>query len=122
MTTQLPANQMRFLSHAITLEEAAPPRTARLTTLLAVSLVVGAIAWASVTRLPQVASATGQIIPAGSVLPIQHLEGGVVEEILVAEGALVDEGQVLVRLSDAAALSELNQTKTREAALASQAE
>ena len=44
---------------------------------------------------------------------MKHLEGGVVEQVLVREGEIVDAGQPLVRLNAAAAESELTALQAR---------
>jgi HlyD family secretion protein len=48
--------------------------------------------------LDSAAIAPGQVATESSTKPIQHLEGGIVREILVKESAAVKEGQVLFRL------------------------
>ena len=44
---------------------------------------------------------------------IQHLEGGIVERILVADGDRVAEGQVLIELSDVQPAASLNQLRSQ---------
>lgn len=56
------------------------------------------IAWAFVARLDEVAIAEGEVVPEGKVKVIQHLEGGVIREIMVADGAEVREGTPLILL------------------------
>ncbi len=48
--------------------------------------------------LDSAAIAPGQVATESSTKPIQHLEGGIVREILVKESDAVKEGQVLFRL------------------------
>jgi HlyD family type I secretion membrane fusion protein len=54
--------------------------------------------WALVARLDGAALAGGVVSVETNRKTIQHLEGGIVREILVRDGDLVQEGQVLVRL------------------------
>ena len=61
-------------------------------------LVAAFIGWSFVAELEEVASTSGEVVPQGKVKLIQHLEGGIVDEILVAEGDAVEEGAPLVRL------------------------
>jgi len=78
-----------------------------LLTLLGVAFVV----WANSTSLAIVSVAVGEVKPSSRVKQIQHLEGGIVEEILVREGQSVSEGQPLMSLSTTrndADLAELN--------------
>ena len=57
--------------------------------------------------------ADGKVIPQGRIKYIQHLEGGIVEEILVKEGEKVTINQSLVILSKAKASSEYEEINTR---------
>lgn len=54
--------------------------------------------WAGVVELDQVAIAPGEVVPEGRVKLIQHLEGGIVRDILVHEGDVVSAGTPLVQL------------------------
>ncbi len=62
--------------------------------------VVGFGAWSAVAPLAEAAIAPGVIKVEGSRRTVQHLEGGIVREILVRDGSKVEAGQVLVRLDD----------------------
>ena len=57
--------------------------------------------------------ADGKIIPQGRIKYVQHLEGGIVEEILVKEGEKVDLNEPLVILSKERASSEFEEINTR---------
>lgn len=59
--------------------------------------------WAATAPLNSAAVAPGVVVAAGQNKVIQHLEGGIIEEILVNEGEIVTTGQVLVRMSKTAA-------------------
>ncbi len=66
----------------------------------------GFAAWAAFAPLDAGVTADATVQVAGNRKSVQHLEGGTVEEILVREGDLVEEGQVLVRLNATRALAE----------------
>ena len=57
--------------------------------------------------------ADGKIIPQGRIKYVQHLEGGIVEEILIKEGEKVEISQPLVVLSKEKASSEFEEINTR---------
>ena len=57
--------------------------------------------------------ADGKIIPQGRIKYVQHLEGGIVEEILIKEGEKVKVSQPLVILSKEKASSEFEEINTR---------
>jgi membrane fusion protein, hemolysin D len=71
------------------------PRTV-LYALLGLFAVI--LAWACVGRLDIVAVAQGKLVPQTFLKIVQPAESGIVKEILVQEGDLVKEGQVLVRM------------------------
>ena len=57
--------------------------------------------------------ADGKIIPQGRIKYVQHLEGGIVEEILISEGEKVQINQPLVVLSKEKASSEFEEINSR---------
>jgi adhesin transport system membrane fusion protein len=62
------------------------------------ALLAGLVGWAAFAKLDEVSTAPGQVVPAGKVKVIQHLEGGTVLDIFVHEGDMVKEGQKLLDL------------------------
>ena len=73
----------------------------------AVVLVAGFGLWATMTRISGAIVAPGQIEVEQDRQIVQHPDGGVVEAILVTEGARVMAGDPLIRLDGAALRSEL---------------
>jgi HlyD family secretion protein/epimerase transport system membrane fusion protein len=69
--------------------------------LILLFVVIGA--WAAFWPLATGAIAPGRVVVDTSRKDIQHLEGGIVKEILVKEGEKVTAGQVLVRLESTTA-------------------
>jgi HlyD family secretion protein/epimerase transport system membrane fusion protein len=57
--------------------------------------------WAGLAPLSSAAIAPGTVVVDSSRKSVQHLEGGVIREILVRDGDLVEAGEVLVRLDGA---------------------
>ena len=57
--------------------------------------------WAAVAPLSSAAIAPGMVVVDSNRKSVQHLEGGVIREILVRDGDLVKAGQVLLRLDGA---------------------
>ena len=113
---------VRYLSQPLILEEAGPPAALlHLLTICSV-FVLGFIVWSTITPMKETAATHGQIIPSGSVHVVQHLEGGIISEILVQDGQVVEAGELLLRLESAAAQAELDQLRARESALSIKAE
>ena len=57
--------------------------------------------WASIAPLTSAAIAPGTVVVDSNRKSVQHLEGGVIREILVRDGDVVESGQVLLRLDGA---------------------
>jgi len=68
-------------------------------------MIVAFMIWAGSAVLDEVTRGIGQAIPSQQVQVIQNLEGGILEAILVAEGQIVEKGDVLVRLDNTVASS-----------------
>ena len=64
--------------------------------------------WAAVAPLDRAVVAQGVVVVEDSRKVVQHLEGGIVQEVLVKEGQLAKEGELLVRLSPIQAGSNLD--------------
>ena len=79
--------------------------------LMLVAFVAIAITWANFAELDEVTSGIGQVIPSGEIQVIQNLEGGIISEILVAEGDFVEAGEVLIRIDDTAAGASFRETE-----------
>jgi HlyD family type I secretion membrane fusion protein len=69
------------------------------------------LTWASVTELDRVTRGAGRVIPATQNQMVQHLEGGIVREILVREGDVVSRGQPLLRIENSFNQAELSQAQ-----------
>lgn len=69
--------------------------------------------WASVALIDSAVVAPATISLEGNRRVVQHFEGGIVEEILVEEANIVSQGDVLVRLSDIEARSNLQVVSAR---------
>lgn len=65
--------------------------------------------WAAIAPLDSAAVSPGTIILDSNRKTIQHLEGGIIEDILVKEGQTVKEGEVLIRLNPTAAQARFDQ-------------
>ena len=91
--------------------------------ILAATIIVALfIVWSATTRSTEVSVAAGWIKPSGNIQAVQHLEGGIVTEILVDEGDIVEQGQTLLKLEPAAVGSDLALVTGRHRALTYRAE
>ena len=72
-----------------------------------------ALIWAYFATLDEVTRGTGRIIPSSQVQVIQNLEGGILAEIMIREGDLVEKDQALLRLDDVRFSSSFNETQIK---------
>lgn len=61
-------------------------------------VVVVALVWAHFARVEEITRGDGKVIPASREQLIQSLEGGILEELNVQEGDIVEKGQILLKI------------------------
>ncbi|MFJ2712353.1 HlyD family type I secretion periplasmic adaptor subunit [Pseudomonas sp. NPDC087346] len=80
-------------------------------------IVILLITWSAFASIRMVVRAEGRVIPSTRSQVVQHLEGGVVLSIDVAEGDTVQKGDLLAQISDVQANSQMGERRVRELAL-----
>lgn len=113
--------QTQFLNQAVILEEAGSSGVIRMMMLAIGLAIAGFLGWSAVTDVDEVAVTTGEVVPTGQVQSIQHFEGGIAAEILVHDGQVVKQGEVLIRLDPDDATVELKQMRAQRVGLQIQA-
>ena len=109
--------QLRLLGQSVMLEEATTPYLIR-TSMLVISLaVIAFFIWAAVAQIKEVAQTVGEIVPSGHIQTVQHLEGGIVEKILVEDDEIVEKDQVLLVISGETVESEYERIRIKLAIL-----
>jgi HlyD family secretion protein len=81
--------------------------------LLSVVFLGGFGTWAMLAPLKGAAVAAGVVKVSGNRKVVQHLEGGIVKEILVRDGSRVAGGQPLLRLDDTSARADVTRLTGR---------
>jgi hypothetical protein len=99
------------LSQALELEEKPDNRYLRLSLYVLGGIALIFFPWAALTPITQVVNASGEVVPEGDVSVIQHLEGGIVAKVHVADGEEVRKGQVLLELNPILVGSEYEATE-----------
>jgi membrane fusion protein, adhesin transport system len=94
------------------------PRTSRLILTCTLALFLIGLIWAHFAILDEVKRGNGRVIPTRQIQVVQSLEGGIVGAILVDEGAIVSQGQTLMRIEDTKFASEFGEIRERRAAMA----
>jgi HlyD family secretion protein/adhesin transport system membrane fusion protein len=77
-----------------------------LLTLPIMAFVVTFLIWAYFSEIDESVKGLGKVIPSGQTRLIQHLEGGIITEILANEGDAVEQGEVLFRIENQYFISE----------------
>ncbi len=77
------------------------------------ALVMAAMTWLAIAPLDIVSDAPGEVVPSTQLKEIQHLEGGIIGEILVREGEHVALGQSLLILQATASEADVRELETR---------
>ena len=87
----------------------------RLSALMAslIGLVGAFVLWSAFAYITEVTAGRGRVIPASKIQVVQNLEGGIVRAILVREGEMVREGDVLVRIDPTIAGSSLGEAREK---------
>ncbi len=78
-----------------------------------VAVVIWLITWASFAEIDEITKGIGKVIPSKQIQVIQNLEGGIVSEILIQKGQLVEKGQILVKIDDTKFSSSFEENKLR---------
>lgn len=92
---------------------AMPSRKASVLMLTLVALVAVFILWAVLASVQEVTTGRGRVTPASKIQVVQNLEGGIVREVLVREGAFVREGDILLRIDPTQAGSSLGEAREK---------
>src|ERR1700676_1121677 len=97
------------------------PRSTRIPTVSGILIMavtfMGFGVWGNMAPIAGAVVASGGFVATGENKIIQHLEGGVIREIYVREGDVVEPGQVLLDLDDTAARAELQRLFLRRVRL-----
>ncbi|MGI4839860.1 MAG: HlyD family type I secretion periplasmic adaptor subunit [Janthinobacterium lividum] len=86
------------------------PRIVRLTIWAVIAFFTFLVLWAHFAVIDEVTKGEGKAIPSSKIQKIQNLEGGIVAQIYVHEGEIVDAGAPLIRLDDTRFKSNVGET------------
>ncbi|SDG35493.1 HlyD family type I secretion periplasmic adaptor subunit [Roseospirillum parvum] len=82
-----------------------------------VLFVIAAVVWAKYTVIDEVTRGEGKVIPSSQIQVVQNLEGGIVKELRIGEGDLVEKDQVLLVLDDTSFSSDLGEIQSNALSL-----
>nr|WP_260525418.1 HlyD family type I secretion periplasmic adaptor subunit [Pseudomonas sp. MWU16-30323] len=87
------------------------PRVIRLTIWAIIAFFLFLVGWAYFSSIDEVTRGDGKAIPSSKLQKIQNLEGGIVAELYVKEGQIVEAGAPLIRLDDTRFVSNAGETE-----------
>ncbi len=98
-------------------ERNAPSSSVRLVWFSAIAVTI-LLTWAGFARIDQMARGQGQVVPSQRIQLMQNLEGGIVQEIPVREGQIVEKDAIIMRIDNEAAGSQYREALVRSLELA----
>jgi adhesin transport system membrane fusion protein len=93
------------------------PRIVRLTIWGVIGFFVFLLLWAHFAIIDEVTKGEGKAIPSSRIQKIQNLEGGIVAQIYVHEGQIVEAGAPLIRLDDTRFASNVGETEAERVSM-----
>ncbi len=115
-------DDLNKMNQSMELAETRLPMLLKLTMVTLSGAALLFLLWSALTHVKELARTEGQVLPSGYSQLVQHLEGGLVQEILVHEGDFVEKDQMLVRLDGAGLEEDFREQKLNVKALSLQAE
>lgn len=97
------------------------PLRARALLRITMLVLVMLIGWASVAEVDEVTRGDARVVPSSQLQVVQSVDGGVVEALLVREGAIVDAGDVLVRVDPTRFVSSMRESRAESFSLEARA-
>jgi len=96
---QVYASDLDYISDAKAALIRDAPLRVRAGLLLMLLVIAFGLVWANFASIDEVVNANGKVIPTQQLQVVQHLEGGIVDQIMVDEGEKVNQDQVVVTLN-----------------------
>ena len=79
------------------------------------------VAWAAVAQLDEVTRGEGRVIPSKQIQVLQSIDGGLVSEILVQEGDIVQPDQLLIKIDETRFVSSVKENRVQYLGLVARA-
>jgi adhesin transport system membrane fusion protein len=111
-------SDLAFFNDVRAAAELRTPRGWRAIVALVLGLIAAGLVWAHFAVLDEVKRGNGRVVPSQQMQVLQSLEGGIVRQILVGEGDIVKQGEILMKIDDTRFSAELGEVRERRAAVA----
>ncbi|GLZ87754.1 HlyD family type I secretion periplasmic adaptor subunit [Metapseudomonas resinovorans] len=93
------------------------PRVVRLTIWTLIGFTLFLLLWAHFAQVDEVTRGEGKAIPSSKLQKVQNLEGGIVSELFIREGQVVEVGDPLLRLDPTRFESNVGETEADRTAM-----
>ncbi len=117
LTDADPAGFLTFEQEAEAVMSRAKTHRAQLIVRSALVVLLLLIVWASFATVEEVTRGEGRVVPSRQLQVLQSLDGGVVTEILVQEGEVVEANQLLLKIDETRATSGVRESAAQGFAL-----
>jgi membrane fusion protein, adhesin transport system len=115
------APSLSFEDEAQQLLHTRGPRRSRWIVYAALGVTALMVVWAALAKVDEVTKGDGRVVPSRQLQVVQSLDGGVVTQILVREGQVVEAGQVLLQVDETRATSGVRESAAQGFALKARA-
>ncbi|HEY1504223.1 MAG TPA: HlyD family type I secretion periplasmic adaptor subunit [Stellaceae bacterium] len=88
-------------------------RFAHLLTLGVCAFCIVFLVWAHFAKLDEVTRGDARVVPSSKIQLVQNLEGGILAELAVHDGQIVQKGDVLLRIANTNAESQYRDSRTQ---------
>lgn len=106
-----------FMSETAAAAMQGPPPYAHAIVWTTFAFIAAFIAWAAFANIGETTVGEGKVIPSSQIQVVQNLEGGIVSEIRVKVGDVVQKNQVLMLIDDTRYTSSFQENKAKNDAL-----
>ncbi|MEO1249440.1 MAG: HlyD family type I secretion periplasmic adaptor subunit [Pseudomonadota bacterium] len=116
MTGQ-PVGDHAFMSDVEDALRRGPSRLTHFFLVLVALMLTSGIVWAAWAHLDEITRGEGRVVPSSQLQIVQSLEGGIVEQISVTEGQIVEPGDILLRIDDTSFSSTVGEMRAQRRSL-----
>lgn len=97
---QTPAIDLKYMSYSSEAILKQSPMVARLLLWVIAAFIVIMLVWAHFATVDEFTRGEGKIVPSSDIQVVQNLEGGILADLMVSEGDIVESGQPLMQIDD----------------------
>jgi len=97
---QTPSTDLKYMSYSSEAMLKQSPIVAQLLLWLIAAFILIMLVWASFAKVDEFTRGEGRIVPSSDLQIVQNLEGGILADLMITEGDVVEKGQPLIQIDD----------------------